>query len=150
MLQKNHLKQNIFLERTVKILHKNLVGRQPEQKPVLLAPAREHRARGVVGGELVPGVGGGRGGSPGRVDGGRRRQEAPRRGRWRGRGGGRVGGARPARRLRGDGGRGHAGGRGEGRVQKAAARRRRGAGLSPGSEGDGEARVVGRLREKGR
>lgn len=86
------LKQNVFLDRTVKILQENLVWRQPEQKPVLLAPAREHRAR-----ELIPGVGGCRGGGAGRVDGGRRRREAPRRGGRRGRGGGGVGGDYRAR-----------------------------------------------------
>lgn len=115
------LKKNIFLESTVKILHENLVGREPEQKPVLLAPAREQRARGVGGGELVPGVGGGRRGGPGRVDGRRRRREPPRRGGGRGRGGGDVGGAGPARG--GDRGRGHAGGRGRdwGRVGRSRA-----------------------------
>lgn len=91
------LKKDIFLESAVKILHENLVGRQPEQKPVLLAPAREQRARGVGGGELVPGVGGGRGGGRRRVDCGRRRREAPRPGGRRGCGGGDVGGARPGR-----------------------------------------------------
>jgi hypothetical protein len=81
-------------------------GRRGEKRrcgaiPAVIEFARKRAARGthrgVGGGELVPGVGGGRGGGRRRVDCGRRRREAPRPGGRRGCGGGDVGGARPGR-----------------------------------------------------